>query len=279
MAEHSKKNMLLLSGSKAAGNLPDNAPKPGFLEFAEPWIKDFFAQAIQDKKPVLFVPYARPGGMSEEAYFTDVVKPSMDKMGISVIRAPTEGITEETLKDVGGIFVGGGHTYTLLDKLQKTGSLEVIRKAVENGLPYLGSSAGSNIVCPTIKTTNDMPGPATDVIDLKAMGLIGAQINVHYMDNAMHDPKHHGETRDTRLKEFCAFNPGVAVLGLYEGQALRVEGDKTQLLTSERYRGTTPPVFLNGERTEIECEVGIPKDVSRIFEVRDKGKNASGLQV
>ena len=114
-----------------------------------------------------------------------------------------------------------------------------------------------------------MPGPAHDVIDLKALGLLGAQINCHYMDNGMHDPQHQGETRDTRLKEFCAFNPHTPCLALYEGQALRVTGEQTQILTSDRSRGTRPPLFLNDTREELACEVGVPKDVSRIFAVRE----------
>src|SRR5262249_54019118 len=122
--------------------------------------------------------------------------------------------------------------------------------------------------CPTIKTTNDMPCPAHDVIDLKALGLIGAQLNCHYMDDAMHDPKHQGETRDTRIREFCAFNPGIPVLGLYEGQALRVEGGKTALRTSGRWRGTKPPVFIDTRRDEIECQIGVPQDVSGVFAVK-----------
>lgn len=268
MAGQSKKNMLLLSGSKAAGNLRDGE-KPGFLAFAETWIKEFFAKAVENRKRVLFVPYARPGGMPEEEYF-DMVQKRLGQMGIDLIAPPPDGITADSLGDVGGIFIGGGHTYTLLHKLQQAGALEVIRKAVEEGLPYLGSSAGTIITCPTIKTTNDMPGPAHDVIDLRGLGLVGAQINCHYMDDTMHDPRHQGETRDTRLKEFCVFNPNTPVLGLYEGQALRVTGDRTQLLTSERSRGTKSPVFLNENRDEIECAVGVPQDVSRIFEVLDK---------
>lgn len=193
-------------------------------------------------------------------------------MGIATRCAPPEGITEETLKNIGGIFVGGGHTPTLLYKLQQTGSLDVIRNAVENGLPYLGSSAGTLIACPTIKTNNDMPGPANDVIDLRSLGLVNVQINCHYLDNSMHDPKHQGETRDGRLKEFCTFNPGKAALGLYEGQALRVQGDEVQLWTSKQARGTKTPVFLNHDRREIECEIDAPKDVSRIFKEQGKGQ-------
>jgi len=89
------------------------------------------------------------------------------------------------------------------------------------------------------------------------------------MDKGMHDPQHQGETRDTRLHEFCAFNPHTPCLALYEGQALRVTGEHTQILTSDRSRGTTPPLFLNDTREEIACEMGVPKDVSRIFAVRD----------
>jgi hypothetical protein len=89
------------------------------------------------------------------------------------------------------------------------------------------------------------------------------------MDNGMHDPKHQGETRDRRLKEFCAFNPNTPCLALYEGQALRVTGAQTQILTSDRARGTRPPLFLNDTREEIACAVGVPKDVSHIFAVRD----------
>jgi dipeptidase E len=262
-AAKSKKNLLLLSGSKATGNMPEGAA-PGFLDFAEDWIKEFFDPAVTKGKPVLFVPYARPSGVSEEDYFKKI-KARFDEMGIDTVCAPETGITAKDLKDIGGIFIGGGHTYTLLHKLQQNGALALIRRAVAEGLPYMGSSAGTIIACPTIKTTNDMPCPAHHVIDLNALGLIRAQLNCHYMDDAMHDPKHQGETRDTRLREFCAFNPGVSALGLYEGQALRIEGDKANLLTSARCRGTKPPVFTDGRRDEIACTIGVPQDVSHLF--------------
>jgi dipeptidase E len=267
MAEPSKKNMLLLSGSIAAGNLPEGVT-PGFLDFAEPWITEFFAHATHEKKPILFVPYARPGGISEAEYFKRAQE-RLGKMGLDTVCAPPEGITDTPLQNIGGIFIGGGHTYTLLHTLQQNGALECLRQNVDEGLPYLGSSAGTIITCPTIKTTNDMPGPVHEVIDLKALGLLGAQINCHYMDNGMHDPQHQGETRDTRLKEFCVFNPNTPCLALYEGQALRVTGEQTQILTSDKSRGTRPPLFLNDTREEIACEVGVPKDVSRIFAVRE----------
>lgn len=262
----SRKNLLLLSGSKATGNLPAGET-PGMLDFAESWIKEFFAPAVAAGRPILFVPYARPSGATEADYFRKV-HDRLAEMGIDSVCASPDGLAEKDFAGVGGIYVGGGHTYTLLYKLQQNGALDLIRRHVAEGLPYMGASAGTIITCPTIKTTNDMPAPAHDVIDLRALGLIGAQLNCHYMDNAMHDPKHQGETRDTRLLEFCAFNPGKAVMGLYEGQALRVTGDKAFILTSERCRGTKPPLFMNGARTEVECRIGAAADVSEIFKVK-----------
>jgi peptidase E len=102
MAKPSKKNMLLLSGSTAAGNLPDGVT-PGFLDFAEPWITEFFAHAAHEKKPILFVPYARLGGMSEAEYFKRAQE-RLGKMGLEAVCAPPEGITEAHLQNIGGMF-------------------------------------------------------------------------------------------------------------------------------------------------------------------------------
>lgn len=153
-----------------------------------------------------------------------------------------------------------------MNKLQNTGSLEIIRAKVQAGLPYLGSSAGTIIACPTIKTTNDMPGSTQDVINLKSFGFIKFQLNCHYIDNSLHDSKHQGETRDTRLKEVCAFNPNMQVLGLYEGAALRIKGDKTFIFISEHARGCKLPVFINDKRLEINCAVKEPKEISSILQ-------------
>lgn len=263
----SKLNLLLLSGSRAAGNLPEDI-KPGYLAFAEAWIKDFFANAIEQEKPVLFVPYARAGGISEEEYF-NIVKPRMEGMGIELICAPVEGITEQTLANIGGIYIGGGHTYTLLDKLQKTKSLDVICAKVKEGLLYLGSSAGTIIACPTIKSTNDMPGLASDSIDLRSFGFINFQLNCHYINDSMHDSKHQGETRDKRLEEICQFNPDMKVLGLYEGTALRINGNKTFIFTSKYARGCNAPVFSKERRDEITCQVGEPKDITDMMALKE----------
>ncbi len=249
------KNLLLLSGSRAAGNLPDGQT-PGFLDWAADWIAEMYKDL---DAPVLVVPYARPGGKTEQAYFEEISE-RFQRIGIDSIRAPEDGQLN-TAGKVGGIYIGGGHTPTLLHKLQSSGGLETIVRLVEAGTPYIGSSAGSLIACPTIKTNNDMPGPAHDVINLNSLGLIPFQLNCHYMDDSMHDPKHQGETRDTRLKEFCIFNPNQHVLGLYEGQALRVQGDSMALWTSKNTRGTRSPLFYNDTRKEIVCSVDQPQPI------------------
>jgi dipeptidase E len=123
------------------------------------------------------------------------------------------------------VFVGGGNTFRLLDALQRTGLLVVLRARVLDGLPYMGASAGTNIAAPTIRTTNDMPivEPAT----FSALGLVPFQINPHYLDA---DPAstHNGETREQRIGEFLEEND-VAVLGLREGTWLRVDGPRASI--------------------------------------------------
>jgi len=263
----SKKNILLLSGTVASEGL-EAGEEAVALGFAADWIKDLFSQA--DGKPILFVPYARTEGMSEEAYFK-IAQSWLARLGINAVCASPDGLTEKDFKGIGGIFVGGGHTYTLLHKLQKNGAVDLIRKHVNDGLPYLGSSAGTIIACPTIKTTNDMPCGAHDVIDVRSLGLIGAQLNCHYRDQEIQkkkDPDHNGESNDERLREFCAFNENKYVLGLPEGHALRVLGDRTLLLASKNARGVDPSLFINDQCTKLKCKIGEPLDVSDIFRVQ-----------
>ena len=92
MAQLSQKNMLLLSSSTAAGNVPDGVT-PGFLDFAEPWITALFAHAAHEQQPILFVPYARPGGMAEAAYFTRAQE-RLGRMGLAAVCAPPAGLTD-----------------------------------------------------------------------------------------------------------------------------------------------------------------------------------------
>ena len=121
---------------------------------------------------------------------------------------------------------GGGNTFNLLGQLRRQGLLDVVARRVRAGAAYLGWSAGSNLTCPSICTTNDMP--ITDPEGFDALGLLSFQINPHYTN--AHPPGHRGETRAQRLAEFCTLNPTMPVLGLPEGAALRVRGDKVSLI-------------------------------------------------
>ncbi|HKC63949.1 MAG TPA: dipeptidase PepE, partial [Pyrinomonadaceae bacterium] len=119
-----------------------------------------------------------------------------------------------------------------------TGLIESVRERVLAGVPYIGWSAGANVACPTIKTTNDMP--IVEPPSLNALGLVPFQINPHYLD--AQPAGHHGETREQRINEFIQINKGVYVVGLREGSTLRVEGSKISLRGEREAR-----IFISGE--------------------------------
>jgi dipeptidase E len=124
------------------------------------------------------------------------------------------------------VFVGGGNTFRLLKVLQDSELFPLLRDRVLAGMPYLGASAGVNLACPTIRTTNDMP--IVEPASLDALGLIPFQINPHFTDAVI--PNHGGETRSERLAEFLELNRSMPVLALREGTALQVEGQRMSLL-------------------------------------------------
>jgi dipeptidase E len=151
------------------------------------------------------------------------------------------------------IVVGGGNTFQLLRECRRRGLLEKIRGAVREGsAKYLGWSAGANLACPTIKTTNDMP--IVDPGGLEALGLVGFQLNPHYLNVSL--PGHHGETRDDRLAEFARVNPRLPVLALPEGAWLRVSGAALEL------RGPYPAVLFAGEAAPRRI---LPGNIAPIF--------------
>jgi dipeptidase E len=148
------------------------------------------------------------------------------------------------------IVVGGGNTWQLLKMIQDLGLTEPIRKKVLEGTPYIGWSAGSNLACPTLRTTNDMP--VTEPRSFKAFGLVPFQINPHYLDaNPM---GHAGETREQRIEEFIHVNPGVYVVGLREGTMLLVENHRMKLIGPRKAR-----IFLRGNPP---AEMGENDDLS-----------------
>ena len=144
------------------------------------------------------------------------------------------------------IVVGGGNTFQLLRECRIRGVLDAIREKARAGTRYLGWSAGANLACPTIKTTNDMP--IVDPGGLDALALTGFQINPHYVNVAL--PGHHGETRDQRLAEFARVNPKLPVIGLPEGAWLRVANSTLEL------RGPYPAVLFAGDNPPRKLEPG-----------------------
>lgn len=146
-----------------------------------------------------------------------------------------------------GIITGGGNTFRLLKLLRQYGLLNEIRAAIGKGTPYIGWSAGSNICCPTIGTSNDMP--ITDPGGFDALGLVPFQINPHYTDRVLSG--HGGESRDDRITEYTLVNPGITVVGLREGSWLEVEGESYRLGGPHAAR-----VFVSGKEPE-EVKAGI----------------------
>lgn len=188
----------------------------GFLEYLLPEIKTLFSSASE----ILFIPYARPDGITHEEYTEKA------RMALKKIDKTVKGIHEfenpkDAVENAEGIFVGGGNTFVLVKNLYKANLIEKIQDAVYNGIPYLGTSAGSNICGLTMGTTNDMP--IVYPPSFKTLALVPFNINPHYLDP---DPTstHMGETRETRIQEFHKYNT-LPVIGLREGSYVEVKND------------------------------------------------------
>ena len=205
--------LLLLSSSRAPGT--------DFLEHARGHIREFLGSGV---KRITLLPYAAVAW--SYAALSERTAPVFRELGYGCTSLHEAPDPRAALAEAEALVVAGGNTYRLLQQVQSLGLLEPIRERVRAGLPYIGWSAGSNLACPTIRTTNDMP--AVWPRDCDALGLVPFQINPHYTERSL--PEHHGESRDDRLREFMFLNPGVAVVGLREGSALRVEGDGIRLL-------------------------------------------------
>ncbi len=184
------------------------------------YILDELASFFSHTETILFIPYARPGGISHDDY-TVVVQKAFSKINKMVKGIHTCNDPIEAVKTAQAIFVGGGNTFVLTNQLYKNDLILPLKTAVNQGTAYLGTSAGSNICGLTVKTTNDMP--IVYPPSFNALGLVPFNINPHYLDP---DPKskHMGETRETRIKEFHRFN-SQPVIGLREGSWLYVKDD------------------------------------------------------
>ena len=214
-----------------------------YLEYILPTLKQFFKTVDE----ILFIPYARPSGISHDEY-TQIASKAFAK-----IYKKVRGIHEfenqiEAVQNAKAIFTGGGNTFVLVDALQRKKLFSVIKERVKNGTLYFGTSAGSNIMGVDMKTSNDMP--IVYPSSFKTMGLIPFNINPHYLDPDLKS-KHKGETRETRIEEYLTFND-VPVIGLREGSWLEVTGD-TIILKGN----LTARLFQKGEKpTEMipECK-------------------------
>ncbi|RZJ31930.1 MAG: dipeptidase PepE [Flavobacterium sp.] len=189
----------------------------GYLEYLMPEIEKLFENA----KQIIFVPFARPGGISHDDY-TQRVREAFSAIGKEVRGLHEFDDPKKAIREAEGIFTGGGNTFLLVRQLYELELMELMAKTVNDGTPYLGSSAGSNICGLTMQTTNDMP--IVFPPDFTTMGLIPMNLNPHYLDADLQS-KHMGETRETRIREFHQFN-SIPVLGLREGSWLDVNGEK-----------------------------------------------------
>lgn len=225
------KNIIIASTSTLHGG--------EYLDYLLPELQSFFSNV----KELLFIPYARPSGISHDDY-TKKVSEAFDKINIAV-----KGIHEfenpiEALEKAQGIFTGGGNTFLLVSQLYKNNVIDTLEKVVKNGTPYLGTSAGSNICGLTMSTTNDMP--IVYPPSFRTLGFVSFNINPHYLD-PIEGSTHMGETRETRINEFHHFNPQ-PVVGLREGSWLEVKGDCVKL------KGTLTARIFKRNETPIEVE-------------------------
>ncbi|HUP49425.1 MAG TPA: dipeptidase PepE [Thermoanaerobaculia bacterium] len=215
--------LLLISSSTVHGY--------GYLDHPEPEIRSF----LSGRSRVAFVPFA----LHDRDAYAAKVRERLGRMGFEVaqVRGPAD------LDAAEAVFVGGGNTFRLLKALYETGVLEAIRERAGAGLPYVGSSAGSNVAGPTIKTTNDMPIVYPPSFD--ALALFPFQINPHYLDPDR-DSTHMGETREQRIVEFLE-ESDTPVVAIREGSAIRMEDGRATIVGTKGarvFRRGTDPVEI-----------------------------------
>lgn len=215
-----------------------------YLEYLFPVLIKHF----ENCSTILFIPYARPGGITHDEY-TEKVALAFSKINKKVIGIHQFENPIEAIQNAEALFTGGGNTFLLVTQLYHHQVMEALKQAIDKGTPYLGSSAGSNITGLSMQTTNDMPiiyPPSFDTL-----GVLPFNLNPHYLDPEPNST-HMGETRETRIKEFHAFN-SIPVLGLREGSWLDVQGNDMVLKGN-----LTARLFIqNKTPQEIESETNL----------------------
>jgi dipeptidase E len=217
------KQLLLISNSTLYGS--------GFLDHAAGEIHDFLG-SIQS---VLFFPFA----LHDQDAYAEKVRARFETLGYGLTSVHHRSDKREAVQDAEAVFIGGGNTFRLLKALYDFDLLMTLKERVESGVPYVGSSAGSNVAAPTIRTTNDMP--IVEPPSLNALALVSFQINPHYVDPDPHSTRM-GETREERILQYLEEND-TPVVGLREGAMLRHEEGSTILKGSAGAR-----IFRRGKQ-------------------------------
>lgn len=210
--------LLLISNSTNAGE--------EYLRYPLPEIGRF----LKGIREIVFVPYAAVTFSYSE--YESKVQARFSELGIRVRSVHRSKTPAQLIRNAEAICVGGGNTFALTKKMQEQGLMSAILRKIKSDTPYVGWSAGSNVTCPTICTTNDMP--IVEPLTFKAIGAIKFQINPHYLD--ANPAGHAGETREQRILEYIAANPRRWVAGLREGCMLRYENDKLELIGNRPMR-------------------------------------------
>jgi dipeptidase E len=212
--------LLLISNSTNAGE--------AYLDYCKQHIADFLLE--NHVRKILFFPFAAVT-FSYDAY-QQKVQDKLAPFGIEVDSVHRYSDAQKAVVEAEAVVVGGGNTFHLLKNVQELGLIAAIQDKVKAGTPYIGWSAGSNLTCPTICTTNDMP--IVEPQSFSALNLIPFQINPHYLD--AHPSGHAGETREQRIEEYIMANPNRFVAGLREGCMFYVEGNRLRLLGNRPLR-------------------------------------------
>ena len=223
--------------------LISNSTMPGeaYLDYPKKEIRRFLGEK---KMHTLFIPYAAVTFSFDE--YESKVQERFSEIGHYITSIHHFSDPLQAVGEAEAIIVGGGNTWQLVRMMHDNNIMEPIRKKVLEGIPYIGWSAGSNVACPTLRTTNDMP--IVDPLGFECMNLIPFQINPHYLD---HNPEGHGgETREQRIVEFLEINPDIYVVGLREGSMLKYENNHLSLIGSCSAR-----IFRKG-RTVMELYAG-----------------------
>ncbi|MBM7070569.1 dipeptidase PepE [Shewanella sp. 202IG2-18] len=232
-------NALLLSSSRE-GSTP-------YLSHALPLIKPFTKTA----KKWVFIPFA--GVSFSYDKYLEIVAAALSDLNIEITSIHQHKDPKKALIEAEGVMIGGGNTFHLLHELYKYDLVSLLKERVNDGMLYIGWSAGSNITGKSIRTTNDMP--IIEPPSFAALGILPFQLNPHYTNYQA--PGHNGETRAQRLLEFTKVDPETPVVGIQEGSALLRQGDKLTLV------GEKEAFLFSG--TQQEITIPMNSDLSHLL--------------